>query len=132
MQKQKKDEFERGSGGRERALWISVIQQAIEDYQHDPLSSNRANGQQTIRALADRAKYWLFISKLKTIGSLAWICNELEIPIENIRKKILADKYQYTIKKESYQKCADFRYNNHCYPAPPEGLPVGLRGFDTF
>ena len=88
MLKQKKDEFERGSGGRERALWISVIQQAIEDYNHDPLISKNANSQRIIRNLADKAKYWLFISKLETMGSLAWICNELEIPIENIRKKI--------------------------------------------
>jgi len=79
---------ERISGGKERALWLAVIQQAIEDYKRDPMSHKMASMQQTIQSIADSAKYWLFISKLKTIGSLDWICNELDVPIENIRNKI--------------------------------------------
>ena len=92
MPKQKQGTCERGSGGRERALWLAVIQQAIEDFRHDPLTSQNANAQRTIRNLADKARYWLFISKLKTVGSLAWICNELDVPIENVRKKIEEDR----------------------------------------
>jgi len=65
-----------------------VIQQAIEDYKRDPMSHKMASMQRTIQSIANKVKYWLFISKLETIGSLIWICNELDIPIENIRNKI--------------------------------------------
>jgi len=131
MLKQKKEAIERESGGRERALWISVIQQAIEDYNHDPLTSKHADVQQTIRRLADKAKYWLFQSKLETIGSLTWICNEIDVPIENIRKKARESHRKQKI-TNSFRESADYYDGRYWYPSPPEGLPVGLREFDTF
>ena len=80
--------FEQFSGNGEKVLWFLVIIQAIKDYEHDPMSSNDVRTQQNIKRLADSAQHWLFYSKLETIGSLIWICDELDLPINKIRRKI--------------------------------------------
>ncbi len=68
----------------ERRLWYAVILQAIEDYQKDPGRYN-IKTRKTIKRYRDTAEFWIFKSKLKSPGSLHWVCENLELDIEAIR-----------------------------------------------
>ena len=86
----KTENYEAGYDTPERNLWAAVISQAMEDYFTDPFSMKCRSKQK--RSLRDKneAKYWLLKSKRKDIGSFFWICAQLELDAELIRRQIAA------------------------------------------
>mgnify|MGYP001811786053 CR=1 FL=1 len=75
----------------ERNIWLAVINQAIFDLRKDHRSlkshSARKCGQRSMAKLnSQRARYWLFESRLHGPGSLAWICEHLSLDIDAVRR----------------------------------------------
>jgi hypothetical protein len=65
-----------GSCGSEKSMWFMVLWQAVFDYKRKGLGHDHWRR---------KAGYWLFRSEKTDAGSLPWICEALDFPIDRVR-----------------------------------------------
>lgn len=92
----------------ERDLWFAVIAQAIDDYLADPLQIKWKAKRREVVLNRDNAANWLFGSKMTSIGSFEWICNQLDLEPNCLRMSIktLKEKLKCLVVKDDTGKTA--------------------------
>ena len=81
----------------ERTLWCAVIAQAIHDYHKDPSVNKAKKG--ILGWYKRQAAWWLFESQSSEIGSFLWICDQLKLNPDYVRKGA----------KENKLECLDYQ-----------------------